>query len=64
MKRLKRKNVVTEVECPACDGTGFPKVRQPDQPGRKIYPAPCKQCFGKGRIGLSGMPRGDRGLSV
>jgi len=31
-------------------GTGFPTVKQPVQPGRKIYPAPCKQCFGKGRL--------------
>jgi hypothetical protein len=36
MKRPKPKDVVTEVECPACEGTGFPKVRQPVQPGRKI----------------------------
>jgi len=25
-------------------------VLQPVQPGRKIYPAPCKACAGKGRI--------------
>jgi DnaJ-class molecular chaperone len=40
----------TEAICPACEGTGFPKVKQPGQPGRKIYPAACKRCFGKGRI--------------
>ena len=50
MKRPKSKEVGTEIECPECDGTGFPKVSQSVQPGRKIYPAPCKQCFGKGRI--------------
>src|SRR5467141_4192913 len=42
----------TEVECPACDGTEFPKVRQPDQPGRKINPAPCQQCFGPWTSGI------------
>jgi DnaJ-class molecular chaperone len=55
MKRSKPKE--TEVECPACDGTGFPLVKQPKQPGRKIYPAPCKECFGKGRISSTGAAR-------
>jgi DnaJ-class molecular chaperone len=50
MKKPKRKDVVTEIKCPACDGTGLSKVAQPVQPGRKIYPPPCKQCSGKGRI--------------
>jgi len=40
----------TEHECPACNGTGFPKVMQPVQPGRKIYPVQCNTCSGKGRI--------------
>jgi len=46
----KSREVLTEVICPACDGTGFPKVVQPTQPGRKIYPSKCPECFGKGRI--------------
>jgi DnaJ-class molecular chaperone len=41
---------VTESKCPACEGTGFAPVTQPVQPGRKIYPAPCEKCRGKGRI--------------
>ena len=45
MKRLKPKDNVTEVKCPACDGTGFPKVKQPIEASRKIYPAPCRQYF-------------------
>jgi hypothetical protein len=40
----------TDQKCPACDGIGFPKVVQPVQPDRRIYPAPCKMCGGKGRI--------------
>jgi DnaJ-class molecular chaperone len=40
----------TEQKCPACNGTGFPTLSQPVQPSRKIYPAPCKECGGKGRI--------------
>jgi hypothetical protein len=50
MKKLKSKEVSTEVKCPACEGTGFPKVKQPVQPGRRIYPAQCEKCAGKGRI--------------
>jgi len=50
MTRPEPKELVTEVECPACEGTGFPKVTQLVKPGRKIFPAPCKQCFGKGRL--------------
>ena len=40
--------VLTEVVCPACDGTGFQKAKQPTQPGRKIYPAKCEECLGRG----------------
>jgi DnaJ-class molecular chaperone len=39
-----------EHKCPACKGTGFPAVKQPAEPGRKIYPARCSTCDGKGRI--------------
>src|ERR1700674_3736476 len=45
---------MAEVKCPACGGTGFSAVEQPSQPGRKIFPAPCKECHGK-----LGLPRGD-----
>jgi DnaJ-class molecular chaperone len=50
MKRTKQAE--PEIECPSCAGTGFPAVKQPAKPERRIYPAPCKQCFGKGRLGL------------
>jgi DnaJ-class molecular chaperone len=46
----KASTLPTEIKCPECNGTGFPVVTQPVQPGRKIYPVPCKQCGGKGRI--------------
>jgi hypothetical protein len=39
-----------ENKCPACNGTGFPEVKQPSQPMRKIYPARWKACDGKRRI--------------
>jgi hypothetical protein len=42
-----------EIKCPECDGTGLAPVKQPVQPGRKIYPAPCKKCGGKGRIAVN-----------
>jgi DnaJ-class molecular chaperone len=52
MKRLKPEKPETEINCSACGGTGFPKVTQPRQPSRKIFPAPCAKCLGKGRISL------------
>jgi DnaJ-class molecular chaperone len=45
-----RKYPVSEAKCEACNGTGFPSVRQPPQPGRRIYPVPCEKCGGKGRV--------------
>jgi hypothetical protein len=48
MKKLKSKEVSAEVKCPACEGTGFPKVKQPVQPGRRIYPAPMREMRGQG----------------
>ena len=50
MKLLKYGEPSTEVKCSACGGTGFPQIAQPAQAGRKIYPPPCKQCSGKGRV--------------
>jgi DnaJ-class molecular chaperone len=51
MKRLKAEDELREMKCPTCSGTGFPEVKQP-KPGRKIYPAPCKECAGKGRLAM------------
>jgi DnaJ-class molecular chaperone len=41
---------LAEHKCPACKGTGFPVVKQPAQQSRKIYPAQCERCDGKGWI--------------
>jgi hypothetical protein len=41
MARFKAKEPVAEVECSACNGTGFPKVKQPVQPGRKYIHRPA-----------------------
>jgi DnaJ-class molecular chaperone len=49
MKKLNGEPI-REVICSACDGTGLPKVKQPDEPGRRIFPAPCRWCLGKGRL--------------
>ena len=49
-KELRDTSQEVEIRCDACDGTGFPSVMQPVQPGRKIYPASCKKCGGKGRL--------------
>jgi DnaJ-class molecular chaperone len=54
MKRLNPKMAIAEVDCPACNGTGFPPVKPSLQPGRKIFAARCNQCLGKGRLTLTG----------
>jgi DnaJ-class molecular chaperone len=41
---------IKEHACAACNGTGFPVVKQPALATRKIYPAKCQVCAGKGRI--------------
>jgi hypothetical protein len=41
---------IKEHACAACKGTGFPVVKQPVLATRKIYPAKCEACDGKGRI--------------
>jgi len=55
-----------EQRCLACDGAGFPAVKQPAQPGRRIYTARCKVCAGKGRILKADVPaqRGDSRRTV
>jgi len=40
---------IKERACPACNGTGYPVVKQPVQPGRRIYPVKCTSCDGKER---------------
>jgi DnaJ-class molecular chaperone len=41
---------IKEHTCPLCNGTGFPKSKEPTHPGRKIYPVKCESCQGKGKI--------------
>jgi DnaJ-class molecular chaperone len=50
MNNLKSSPKISEHRCPACNGTGFPAIKQPAQPNRRIYPVQCKMCAGKGRI--------------
>jgi DnaJ-class molecular chaperone len=39
-----------EIKCEACDGTGLQPVKQPAEPGKRIYSTRCKVCDGKGRV--------------
>jgi hypothetical protein len=55
MKRLKVQDALLEIKCPACNGTGFPNVKQPVELGRKIYPPPCKDSAGNGRLRANGL---------
>ena len=41
---------IKEHICAACNGTGYPVVKQPVLATRKIYPVKCEACAGKGRI--------------
>ena len=52
-ERLNMTPKIKEHSCPACNGTGFPKVMQPVQLGHKIYPIKCNACDGKGKITAS-----------
>ena len=47
---VKKKAAPLEVECDACNGTGFPPAIQSTRPGRRIYPQPCTVCGGRGHI--------------
>lgn len=53
----------TERKCPTCNGTGFPPVKQPAEPGRKIYLPRCERCGGKGWVGSRTEPRWTGSLS-
>ena len=48
MKQTKPDSI--ESKCARCHGTGFASVKQPAQPGRRIYPPRCSKCHGSGRI--------------
>jgi DnaJ-class molecular chaperone len=41
---------IKEHVCPDCNGTGYPVVKQPVQPGHRIYPVKCTSCDGKGKV--------------
>jgi DnaJ-class molecular chaperone len=41
---------IKEHMCPACSGTGYPVVKQPLQPSRRVYPVKCTSCDGKGKV--------------
>jgi len=39
-----------QIKCEACDGTGVQIPIKPSEPGKRVYPARCKICYGKGRV--------------
>ena len=49
-ERAMRSAVPVEEKCQACDGAAYQAVKQPSQPNHRIFPSPCKECGGKGRI--------------
>ena len=53
LRRPERSNMTPQIKehtCMACDGTGFPRVKQPVRATHRIYPVKCEACGGKGRI--------------
>jgi DnaJ-class molecular chaperone len=42
---------IKEHTCTACNGTGFPTVKQPVLATHKIYPVKCEACAMLGRSG-------------
>jgi hypothetical protein len=51
--KLDRPSRLVERSCPACSGTGKAPVKQTTRPGVRVYPPPCKECGGKGRVAFS-----------
>ena len=43
----------SEVVCDECNGRGTPPRIKDSAKGRKLYPAPCTKCRGKGRLVVS-----------
>jgi DnaJ-class molecular chaperone len=53
LRRPERSNMTSQIKehtCMACDGTGFPPVKQPALATHRIYPVKCESCGGKGRV--------------
>jgi hypothetical protein len=48
MKSLRQQGV--EVECPACEGSGFAKVQQPTQPDRKNFRRAASSVWARGEL--------------
>jgi DnaJ-class molecular chaperone len=52
-RKLREASTDVEVRCDACNGTGFQPVTKPAQPGRRLFPAKCVKCGGKGRLRIA-----------
>jgi hypothetical protein len=51
--KIQRKRSKSEVVCDECNGRGTPPRIKDSAKGRKLYPAPCTKCQGKGRLVVS-----------
>jgi hypothetical protein len=50
MKRPKRKDVLTEIKCPACEGTGLSKVTNRSSQGAKSIHLPAKNALARDEL--------------
>jgi DnaJ-class molecular chaperone len=52
-KIQRKRSPKSEVVCDGCNGLGTPPRIKDGANGRKLYPAPCTKCQGKGRLIVS-----------
>jgi DnaJ-class molecular chaperone len=52
-KIQRKRSPKSEVVCDECNGRGTPPRIKDSARGRKLYPAPCTKCQGKGRLVVS-----------
>jgi hypothetical protein len=70
LKKLREKLPISETACTACNGTGFAPVKQSSNPMKRVFPARCGKCDGRGKPSrttkkrLGRPPTTGRGLQV
>lgn len=52
-KEQRANSRATEIRCDVCKGTGLQAVTKAAAPGRRIFPAKCPKCAGKGQLKIA-----------
>ena len=45
-------NQLQKIKCPACEGTGFQRVKQPAQPAAESIPRRARNVWSEGRLAI------------